>query len=129
MNGTYAEPLLSGIPASAILERIRRRSEESIYNHPHVAEVVAAGFEMVSGMLDIFVPCADELARERRGGGAASCRSRRLGALLPEPVFSAAPVEGTSDEYLLRLRVLDFISGMTDGFAVNLYQKLKGITL
>ena len=27
------------------------------------------------------------------------------------------------------LRVLDYISAMTDGYAVNLYQKLKGISL
>ena len=128
LNGKLKEPLLTGIPASATLERIRRRSEESIYNHPHVAEVVAAGFEMVSGMLDIFVPCVDELARERRGGAAASSRSRRLGALLPEHVLAAGPAEG-SDGYALLLRVLDFISAMTDGFAVNLYQKLKGISL
>ena len=128
LNGTLKEPLLTGIPASATLERIRRRSEESIYNHPHVAEVVAAGFEMVSGMLDIFVPCVDELVRERRGGAAASSRSRRLGALLPEYVLDADPA-GDSDGYTLLLRVLDFISAMTDGFAVNLYQKLKGISL
>jgi len=128
LNGTWAAPLLSVISAGALLERIRRRSEESIYNHPHVAEVVAAGFEMVSGMLDIFVPCVDELARERLGGARASSRSRRLAALLPEAVLADDPGEG-SGSYLRLLRVLDSISGMTDGFAVNLYQKLKGISL
>ena len=62
LNGKLAAPLLSFIPAAGILDRIRRRSEESIYSNRRVAEVVAAGFEMVSGMLDIFVPCVNELA-------------------------------------------------------------------
>ena len=127
LAGKLAAPLLSFTPAAGILERIRRRSEESIYSNRRVAEVVAAGFEMVSGMLDIFVPCVDELAEERAGGKAASSRSRRIGALLPE--YAAADPEEFARPYLRLLRVLDYISAMTDGYAVDLYQKLKGISL
>ena len=127
LNGVLPEPLLRYIPAAEVLERIRRRSEESIYSNRRVAEVVAAGFEMVSGMLDIFVPCADELAAERRGEGPAGSRSRRMGALLPESSFASE--ESAEHPYLRLLRVLDHISAMTDGYAVNLYQKLKGISL
>ena len=125
LNGELARPLLELIPAAGILDRIRRRSEESIYSNRRVAEVVAAGFEMVSGMLDIFVPCVDELAAERTGGKTASSRSHRMGALLPE---SLDP-EADRDPYLRLLGVLDHISAMTDGYAVDLYQKLKGISL
>ena len=89
--------------------------------------MVAAGFEMVSGMLDIFVPCVDELAAERSGGPPAGIRSRRMGALLPESSF--ADPESEAHPYRRLLRVLDYISAMTDGYAVNLYQKLKGISL
>jgi len=127
LAGRLAAPLLSFIPAAEILGRIRRRSEESIYSNRRVAEVVAAGFEMVSGMLDIFVPCVDELAAERRGGQAASSRSRRMGALLPQSALNDPEAE--TRPYLRLLRVLDYISAMTDGYAVNLYQKLKGISL
>ena len=127
LNGRQREPLLDFIPAAGILERIRRRSEESIYSNRRVAEVVAAGFEMVSGMLDIFVPCVEELAAEQSGGKTASSRSRRMAALLPE----GASVDPESEKrpYLRLLRVLDYISAMTDGYAVDLYQKLKGISL
>ena len=127
LNGLLAEPLLRYIPAAKVLERIRCRSEESIYSNRRVAEVVAAGFEMVSGMLDIFVPCVDELAAERSGGPPAGIRSRRMGALLPESSF--ADPESEAHPYRRLLRVLDYISAMTDGYAVNLYQKLKGISL
>lgn len=125
LNGRMAEPLLRSIPAFGLLERIRSRSEESIYSNRRVAEVVAAGFEMVSGMLDIFVPCMEELAAEQQGGAVASSRSHRMGALLPAGSFAATEPR----PYLRLLRVLDHISAMTDGYAVNLYQKLKGISL
>ena len=127
LAGGLAAPLLSFIPAAKILERIRRRSEESIYSNRRVAEVVAAGSEMVSGMLDIFVPCVDELAAERAGGKPAGSRSRRMGALLPEHPESDPELEALP--YSRLLRVLDYISAMTDGYAVDLYQKLKGISL
>ena len=126
-KGALAAPLLSFIPAAEILERIRRRSEESIYSNRRVAEVVAAGFEMVSGMLDIFVPCVDELAAERAGGKVAGSRSRRMGALLPE--YPESDPDREEPPYSRLLRVLDYISAMTDGYAVDLYQKLKGISL
>ena len=127
LNGRQREPLLSFIPAAEIMERIRRRSEESIYSNRRVAEVVAAGFEMVSGMLDVFVPCVEELAAERLGGEPASSRSRRVVALLPEG--ATVDREAERHPYPRLLRVLDCISAMTDGYAVNLYQKLKGISL
>jgi dGTP triphosphohydrolase len=67
----------------------------------------------------------EELAAERAGGPAASSRSRRMAALLPETVDT----DSEGRPYLRLLRVLDCISAMTDGYAVDLYQKLKGISL
>lgn len=127
LNGALKEPLLTGIPASATLERIRRRSEESIYSHRRVTEVIAAGFEMVSGMLDIFVPCVNEIAGEEYRGVPASSRSRRICDILPRGGSAAGRFDASP--YLRLMEVLDYISSMTDGYAVSLYQKLKGISL
>ncbi|MDD3885637.1 MAG: deoxyguanosinetriphosphate triphosphohydrolase [Victivallaceae bacterium] len=128
MNGTLENPLVEYVPSRDTLERITRRSTVDIYNTRAVAEIVGAGFELVSGMLDIFVPCANELAAEKSGGAAASYRSRRLGALLPD--FNADSGDRfVRDPYWRLMRVLDYVSGMTDSYAVSLYQKLKGISL
>ena len=126
LDGTMPGALLDFTPGIGVLNTIRRRSEESIYDHRGVVEIIAAGFEMVSGMLDIFFPCVSELAAERLGGPRASSRARRIGAILPEVGF--ADPDGAGD-YPRLLRVLDYISSMTDGYAVKLYQKLKGISL
>ena len=127
MRGEFSASLTEIIPQSPLLKEIRQRSVRDIYNHRSIAEVVGAGFELVQGMLDIFVPCINELAGECAGGAKASYRSHRISALLPE-LHYPRPDEVDST-YSRLLRVLDYISGMTDRYAVNLYQKLKGISL
>ena len=127
MRGEFQESLTELIPQTPLLREIRQRSVNDIYNHRSVAEVVGAGFELVQGMLDIFVPCINEMAMEHAGISPASYRSRRVSALLP-PLHYPRPDESDTT-YTRLLRVLDYISGMTDRYAVNLYQKLKGISL
>ena len=127
LSGTLTSSLTELIPQKDILSQIRSRSADDIYNHRSVAEVIGAGFELVQGMLDIFVPCVNELAEEKATGKKASYRSRRIAAILPDLDLPRA-VCG-SDHYCRLLQILDYISGMTDHYAVSLYQKLKGISL
>ncbi|MCI5778413.1 MAG: dNTP triphosphohydrolase [Lentisphaeria bacterium] len=127
LAGTWKTPLTEAIPQRETLARIRERSVTNIYNHRSVAEVVGAGFELVTGMLDAFMPCLNELAREQSGGRRASCRSRRIGAMLPD--LAVPGVCTGTPAYCRMLRMLDYISGMSDHYAVSLYQKLKGISL
>ena len=129
LRGTLEQPLLSYLPCSEPLARIQRRSTRDIYNHRNVAEVVGAGFELVSGMLDIFVPCVNEIAREAVGGQSASFRSRRLAALVPDLEKHLSDDLWLHNPYRRLLTILDYVSGMTDSYAVSLYQKLKGISL
>ena len=117
LAGGVGKPLTELLSCTPQLKELRERSVELIYNHRKVAEIIGAGFEMVSGMLDIFVPSVNELAAEKLGCGKASYRSRRMGAMV------------LGDPYQRLLTVMDFISGMTDSYAVSIYRKLKGISL
>ncbi|MDD3154133.1 MAG: dNTP triphosphohydrolase, partial [Victivallaceae bacterium] len=120
LGGTFDRPLIESIPAAEVLDHVYKRSAESVYTHHRVLEVVAAGFELISGMLDIFVPAVTGYAVAIRTGRTPSARHRRLCQLLPaecvcvdDPVWIRSP-------YLQLLAVLDFISGMSDTSAVNL---------
>ncbi len=129
LAGSLEKPLIDYVGCQEPLNRIQRRSTRDIYNHRQVAEIVGAGFELVSGMLDIFVPCVNEMAREAAGGAAASFRSRRLFALLPGHEELLREPRYQEDGYYRVMLVLDYVSGMSDSYAVSLFQKLKGISL
>ena len=129
LDGTLEKPLLEYIPCRDTLEAIRRRSASGLYNHRSVAEVIGAGFEMVSGLLDIFVPCVNEIAAEASGKAQAGYRSRRLATMLPEGAVDRENELWRNHSYYRLMSILDFVSGMTDGYAVSLHQKLKGISL
>ena len=125
LAGTHKTPLTEIIPQKDILEKIRKRSASGIYNHPSIAEIIGAGFELVMGMLDIFVPCVSDIAHAALNNTQPSCRSRRIAGMLPEHLCG----ETSYNAYDRLQGILDYISGMTDGNAVALYQKLKGISL
>jgi dGTPase len=84
-------------------------------------EIATAGFEVLGGLLSIFVGAVEDVAE--RGEGA-STRSRMLLHLLPEGEHAPALAP-----YQRLLAVTDFVSGMTDAYAVSLYKKLTGISL
>jgi len=56
----------------------------------------------------------------------ASQRSRKLASQLPAECVRAAR---ESSPYERLMRMLDFVSGMTDSYAVSLYRRVKGIAL
>ena len=126
MNGTMEKSLIDCIPAVEPLQQIFKRSAEVIYTTPRVIEVIAAGYELFSGMLDIFVATCNDIAEH---GESASPRSRKLIHLLPEMSrYINTPLWRTKP-YVRIITVLDYLSGMSDSYAVSLYKKLKGISL
>ena len=88
-------------------------------------EIEAAGFAVLGGLLDDFVAALNDLAA--RGKNAAA-RSHKLLALVP-PQCLARQRTAPRDPYQRLLGMLDFISGMTDTYAVALYRKVRGISL
>ncbi len=125
LSGEWDRPLLDGIPSGHELEQIRRRSVETIYRTPRGVEIEAAGYEVLGGLLDVFFGAADEVARY---SDRASCRSHRLLELVPEQFLDASRSPSPAPFQRLQ-RMIDFVSGMTDSYAVSLYKKVRGISL
>ena len=75
---------------------------------------------MLGGLLDTFINSYNE-AYERK----ISSKNKSVFALLPNRISEDIP----DDLYLRLLRIIDFVSGMTDSFAVSLFRKIKGISL
>ena len=128
LNAEYHKPLLEQLDVYPVLCEIQKISTAQIYNNIKVAEIIAAGFELVSGMLDILVPAVEELAEEKNGGHQASYRSRRLASVIPVHFMRLEDPEWRGSAYLRLLNILDYLSGMTDSYAVALFKKMKGIS-
>jgi len=125
LAGEFDQSLIDAIPAGAELEAIKLRSVETIYSTTRGVEIEAAGFAVLGGLLDDFVAAVSDVARR---GKHASPRSRKLLRLIPEQSLGPNREPDTSP-YQRLLRMIDFVSGMTDSYAVSLYKKVRGISL
>ncbi len=125
LSGSFDLPLIDAGPVRAAWDYIQSRSVETIYSTPRGVEIEAAGFEVLGGLLDVFVSALNDIAVH---GKSASPRSRKL--LLLVPVENLGPGRGLDvAPYQRLLKILDFVSGMTDTYAVSLYKKVRGISL
>ena len=96
-----------------------------MYVSKPVVEVEAAGFEVLGGLLEAFVTTVNDLAAH---GSAASPKSRMLIHLIPESFVGSSRIPNP-ELYRRVLAITDFVSGMTDSYAVTLFKKLTGISL
>jgi dGTPase len=125
MAGDFDEPLIDHIPAGKELEEIKARSVETIYSTVRGVEIEAAGFAVLGGLLDDFVAAVSDVARR---GKHASPRSKKLLRLVPEQSLGPGR-DPDQSPYQRLLRMIDFVSGMTDSYAVGLFKKIRGISL
>jgi dGTPase len=125
LGGRFDEPLLTRIPKRREMDRLIEVAEEKIYCAPEVVEIEAAGFEVISELLERFILALDDLAE--RGEGA-NAKSKMISRLVAEQ-FIGSKRQPCADPYQRLLRLTDFVSGMTDSYAVSLYKKVTGISL
>lgn len=126
LAGEFDRSLIGCTAAAGPLEAIVRRSATRLYAHPRGLEIEAAGYEVIGGLLDLFVEAVEALAAE--GKKDLSPRWRNLLPLVPEAFIGPGRIPAP-DAYTRLLRICDYVSGMTDSFAVSLYKKLRGISL
>jgi dGTPase len=116
MNGRFNQSLTNSLnePYLSTLKKIERISREKIYNYQGVVEKEIAGYRIMSGLLEEFVPAVME---------GKSAYHKKLCKLIPSQ-FTALD----DSPYSKIQSVLDFVSGMTDLYAVELFRKIKGIS-
>ncbi len=125
LAGDFINPLIREIPAATALAAVKDYAEQHVYTSPQVVEVGAAGFEVLGGLLQAFISAINDISEY---GQNASAKSRMLMHLLPAQ-FVGVQRRPDADLYRRLLRITDFVSGMTDSYAVSLYKKITGISL
>ncbi|RZS95872.1 dGTPase [Cecembia calidifontis] len=125
LKGVFDQSLTDIIPAAQALSEISNLSVEKIYRSKPVLEKEAAGFQVLEGLLEVF---SQALNHKYYQTDLYSGKDRSILRLLP----SDFPMEGWGEQtnpYPMLRALVDFISGMTDKFALSLYRKVKGIAL
>lgn len=117
LDGTFKGTLIdhiSEVPRKAF-RQCEERAFDSIYRSKDVVDIELAGFKVISTLLDLMTE--------------AVCH--------PEKAYSQLLINRVSTQYDIRaeklydriMAVLDYISGMTDVYALDLYRKINGMSL
>lgn len=102
---------LLGDPIKKQLKKIDQFSIDRIYNHQSVIEKELAGHHVLNGLLEDFTTAL--INPDDR-------KSSKVLRLVPD-------FKKSGDHYRDLLQILDFVSQMTDDFAMDLYKKVRGI--
>ncbi len=123
LAGTFNVDLLVRLPSSKVLSEIKTYAYDHIYVSKPVLEVGIAGLEIIEELLSAFVGAMNQ---EVYFGSTA--KSRMLKSFLPDQ-FIGLNRTFDEDPYLRVLKITDFISGMTDRYAVHIYKMISGAHL
>lgn len=105
---------LVGTPGKA-MNVIKELSFRRIYKAPSVIEIEISGYQIIGTLLEEFIGAV----LEPKSG-----YSKRLLSIMPEQYHCEQP-----DMYSKIQSILDFVSGMTDLYALEVFRKIKGINL
>ncbi|BAT56594.1 deoxyguanosinetriphosphate triphosphohydrolase (plasmid) [Nostoc sp. NIES-3756] len=127
LAGSFDSPLLSADnqEISQKIKNIKDKIKEKVYKCQEVLSIEVAGYDVVSGLLNEFVTAVNDepsvifIKRNHKGD--------KIREMLPrQTIFNG---QLGNESYLNILKVTDYISGMTDSYAVSLFKKIKGISL
>ena len=102
-------------PLKSAMDQVKTISQEKIYNDRAVVEIEIAGYKILGTLLESFITAVVEPE---------SFLSKKLLSLIPSQYQNQ-----DQSMYGKIQSVVDFVSGMTDLFALNLYRKIVGMEL
>lgn len=120
IQGQFNQSLIDSLTDIAdVLGEISTNSIRRIYNHESVVRIELAGFHIMSGLIEDFVESAliEKSKRTKR-------HIKTLNLLSSQYTF-----EESDTPYVKVMHIIDFVSGMTDLYALKLYRNLRGIEM
>ena len=117
LEGTFKGALIKHIntPLNEAYKRCTQIAVEKIYRSRDVLDIELAGFHVISTLLELMIDAVQS----------------------PDKAYSELLINRVSNQYDIKAStlygkiqaVLDYISGMTDVYALDLYRKIKGNSL
>ncbi|MDJ0644798.1 MAG: deoxyguanosinetriphosphate triphosphohydrolase [Flavobacteriaceae bacterium] len=119
LKGDYQISLLEKCKYEAQINDIIKISVDRIYRSKEVIEKEISGYRILADLLDVFITAVNNSYNKT-----ASNYDKLLMNILPEKYMS-----NDKNSYNRILAVCSFIAGMSDGSAILLHKKIKGIEL
>lgn len=119
LSGRLEKSLMDLLPESdqVLLKEVNAYSYSHVYNYKPVVEIEIAGYHIIGALLKEFVAAVLQPQRSK---------SAKLLQLLSQQF----PISKNGDGLYGNLQsVVDYISGMTDLYAIDLYRKMTGISV
>lgn len=120
MTGDFDQALTDCGPSSAALSEISKVSLNKIYRSRQVLEKEVGGFAIISRLMEAFCQATVEWKFEKP-----QTRNRAIFQLLPQEYRLAVENENNTVYDVLQL-VTDYVSSLTDGYAVKLDGIIRG---
>ena len=117
MKGTYQGKLLKEMEPylGDALKRCEKVAVNQVYNHPSVIKIEISGYNVIGALLEEFYRAVMDPESDY---------AKKMLSLMPLQYQSQ-----TTDDYKKARSVVDFVSGMTDVYAVDLYKQIRGLQL
>ncbi|MCW3072968.1 MAG: deoxyguanosinetriphosphate triphosphohydrolase [Flaviaesturariibacter sp.] len=118
LQGDFNDTLVDHIHSSSgALATVQELSRKRIYEHETVLQIEMAGYSVMSELLQLLIPA---LLKKQP--------SHKESIVLKLIPYQLTGFEETDSSYDKALNALDFLSGMTDEYATEIYRRLKGIS-
>jgi len=119
LQGALETDLLKCLPEKEqqLIDRINGFSVKYVYNYKSVVEIEIAGYNVIGGLLKEFVHAV------------LNPNLSKSGKIIKLVSRQFRLTEDKKDMYNNIQSLVDFISGMTDLYAIDLYRKITGITI
>jgi len=119
LAGAFDEELIALIPHAQALEAFRLLARDRVYHSAVVLNLQSPGAAILGELLDAFVGAVEAAVHGSSPPGA-----REILGFLPGQFLSADGRPAT-DLYARVLAITDFVSGMTDSYAVTIAAKVR----
>ena len=117
LSGAFTGSLIKRLPAqsAAAYEACSALAFEKIYRSTEVLDVELGGYKIILTLLDHLVEAVLNPSK---------AYSKQLLMRIPQQYETDAPTD-----YGRLMAVLDYVSGMTDVYALDLYRKITGMSM
>jgi dGTPase len=126
MQGKLESEIID-ISAAKDIRKAYKNLQYIIFDDKSILRKEVAGWEAIYGLLDIFIEASKSQLFTAKGNNLES-RLFKIISTSHRKVFEDIE-EYPNNEYKTLQLIVDFISGMTDRYAIRLFQELKGIKI